>query len=132
MPSSNGTACSSPTTARMSVVEPSSDVPMACITYRTRSWAASRRWIAAMYSEADASARPSEITVRSAVATRAIEAGLPGLAGAAVRAADGRRHRGGEAVAARARVEGPVLRPAGAPRLLVGRTAPDDGPPARG
>ena len=43
-----GTACSSPTTARMSSVEPSSDVPIACMRYRTRSCPASRRWIAAM------------------------------------------------------------------------------------
>ena len=48
MPISNGTACSSPATARMSAVEPSSEVPIACIAYRTRSCAARRRWISAM------------------------------------------------------------------------------------
>src|SRR5256714_3238488 len=52
----------------MSAVEPSSEVPIACIWNRTRSWARSRRWISAMYSLALASGRPSAITVRSAVA----------------------------------------------------------------
>jgi hypothetical protein len=34
----------------MSSVEPSSEVPIACIRKRTRSCRASRRWISAMYS----------------------------------------------------------------------------------
>src|SRR3954465_1187758 len=53
----------------MSAVAPSSEVPMACIRYRTRSCAASRRWISATYSLALTPARPSASTVRSAVAT---------------------------------------------------------------
>src|SRR5262245_20757428 len=53
----------------MSSTSPSSDVPMPCSVYLTLSCAASRCWIAAMYSLACESApvrRPS--TVRSAVA----------------------------------------------------------------
>src|SRR4051794_12213927 len=53
----------------MSAVEPSSDVPIACMRNLTRSCARKRRWISAMYSLALASGRPSAMTVRSAVAT---------------------------------------------------------------
>src|SRR5687767_2428774 len=70
MSMSNGTAWSSPTTARMSSVDPSSDVPIACIRNRTRSCCRRRRWISAMYSDALASGRPSASTVKSAVAIR--------------------------------------------------------------
>src|SRR5688500_5603597 len=52
----------------MSSVEPSSEVPIACSLKPTLFWAASRRWISAMYSPALGSERPRPITVRSAVA----------------------------------------------------------------
>src|SRR3954449_7844310 len=123
MPISNGTACSSPTTARMSAVEPSSDVPIACIWKRTRSWAPSRRWISAMYADALASARPSAMTVRSAVAKGPR---LPRLAGGALGAADRGGGGGLEREAALAGVEREVLRAAGAlgARLRVGARGP--------
>src|SRR4051812_40616477 len=65
----------------MSSVEPSSDVPIACMAKRTRSCARSRRWISAMYSLALTPGRPSARTVRSAVATalRSREARPDGL-----------------------------------------------------
>src|SRR5690348_6047758 len=67
-PISKGTSCSSPTIARMSAVEPSREVPIACSSYPTRSCAARRRWISAMYSDAEVPGRPRAMTVRSAVA----------------------------------------------------------------
>src|SRR3954449_9325822 len=73
-----------------------------------------------MYSDAGAAGRPRAITVRSAVAT--VAWGLPRLAGPAARAA----HRGGdrrlEGVAAAARVQRAVLRPAGAAGRGGGRS----------
>src|SRR4051812_19699299 len=102
----------------MSGTEPSRDVPIACITYFTRSWRASRRWISAMYSDALASGRPRAMTVRSAVARA-----LPGLVGPAVRAADGRGDRRLEDVPALAVVERGVLADV---RALVALTAGAD------
>src|SRR3954454_22459604 len=67
----------------MSSVDPSSEVPMACIRYLTRSCAASRRWISAMYSLALTCGRPRASTVRSAVAICAgyARSALPALEG---------------------------------------------------